>query len=46
MWDGQELRGMLEEELDELVIDAKCSEASEINNRGREAQIAYLLGKE
>jgi hypothetical protein len=33
-----------EEELDELVIDAKSREASEINNAGREAQLKYLLG--
>lgn len=31
-----------DEQLDELVHDAKGAEAAEINNGGREAQIAYL----
>jgi hypothetical protein len=35
---------MSQEELDELVTDAKCGEAATLNNEGREAQIAYLPG--
>jgi hypothetical protein len=38
-----ELEAMSQEELDEEVCDAKSEEAAEINNQGREAQIAYLL---
>lgn len=34
-----------EEDLDELVHEAKSQEASEINNEGREAQIAFLILK-
>jgi hypothetical protein len=41
-----ELEKMTEEELDELVHQAKGEEAAEINNQGKEAQIAYLLGEE
>ena len=37
------LETMSQEELDEQVHDAKSAEAAEINNQGREAQIAYLL---
>lgn len=40
-----ELEQLSEEELDELVHDAKGAEAAEINNQGKEAQIAYLLGE-
>jgi hypothetical protein len=39
-----ELQGMSTEDLDEMVHEAKAEEASEINNKGREAQIAYLIG--
>lgn len=38
------LEAMSTDELDEAVHDAKATEAAEINNSGREAQIAYLLG--
>jgi hypothetical protein len=38
----EELEAMSEEELDELVIETKCQEASSINNQGRDAQIEYL----
>jgi hypothetical protein len=37
------LKALPQEELDEAVSEAKADEASEINNSGREAQIAYLL---
>jgi hypothetical protein len=40
-----ELTQMSEEELDELVHDLKGEEAAEINNSGRDAQIAYILGE-
>lgn len=40
---ANELEAMTEEELDEQVHDCKSAEAAEINNQGREAQIAYLL---
>ncbi len=33
-----------EEALDELVHDLKGQEAANINNAGREAQLAYLNG--
>jgi hypothetical protein len=32
------------EALDDLVHDSKAAEAAAINNQGKEAQIAYLLG--
>ena len=35
---------MSDEDLDEEVIDQKEDEASNLNNSGREAQIAYLMG--
>ena len=38
----EELRGMTEEELDELVHDMKSHEASNINNAGAAAQVEYL----
>jgi hypothetical protein len=38
----KEYEKLSDDELDELVIDQKCEEASEINNQGREAQIKYL----
>jgi hypothetical protein len=37
---------MDQEELDEEVHGAKAAEAAEINNQGREAQIAYLMGED
>lgn len=40
----EELIEMDEMDLDEIVCDMKSAEASEINNSGREAQIAYILG--
>lgn len=33
----------LQDHLDDLVLEAKQSEASAINNNGQEAQIIYLL---
>ncbi len=40
----EQLEGMAEEELDEIVHDLKSEEAAEINNQGKEAQIEYILG--
>lgn len=37
------LKALPQDELDEAVRDAKADEASDINNSGQEAQIAYLL---
>lgn len=42
----EELMGMSQEELDELIHDLKGEEAAAINNQGREAQVAYILGEE
>lgn len=42
----EELEKMSEEDLDEAVHEAKAAEAAEINNGGKEAQIAYLLEAE
>lgn len=42
----EELETMTEEELDELVHDLKGKEAAAINNSGKDAQLAYLLGEE
>jgi Glu-tRNA(Gln) amidotransferase subunit E-like FAD-binding protein len=39
----EQLEAMTEEELDEIVHDLKSEEAAEINNRGKEAQIQYIL---
>jgi ribosomal protein L29 len=39
----EQLEAMTEEELDETVHDLKSEEAAEINNRGKEAQIEYIL---
>jgi NAD(P)-dependent dehydrogenase (short-subunit alcohol dehydrogenase family) len=39
------LLSMNQEDLDELVHDAKASEAADINNGGPESQVEYLLGK-
>jgi ribosomal protein L29 len=39
----EQLEAMSEEELDEIVHDLKIEEAAEINNRGKEAQIQYIL---
>jgi hypothetical protein len=36
-------RGVLPEQLDELVHDAKGSEAAAINNEGLDAQVEYLI---
>jgi hypothetical protein len=41
----EELEIMSEDELDELVHDFKGNEAADINNAGREIQIAYILGE-
>lgn len=40
----EELNACSEEELDEKVYEAKAEEAADINNDGKEAQIAFLLG--
>lgn len=37
---------LTQDELDEMVHEAKAAEAAEINNQGREAQIAYLQGSD
>lgn len=42
----EELETWTEEELDELVHELKGQEAAEINNSGKETQIAYILGEE
>lgn len=42
----EELLSMSAEDLDELVHDLKSEEAAAINNQGREAQVAYILGLE
>ncbi|MHB8069535.1 MAG: hypothetical protein ACYDIC_16710 [Desulfobaccales bacterium] len=44
--DRTTLLALREEELDEMVHDLKGQEAAEINNQGKEAQVAYLLGEE
>lgn len=44
MMEDNQYNGMTQEELDDLVHDAKSTEAACINNEGRDAQIAYLLG--
>ncbi len=41
----EELMGMSEEDLDELVHALKGEEAAAINNQGRDAQVAYILGE-
>jgi len=41
----EELMGISEEDLDELVHAPKGEEAAAINNQGRDAQIAYILGE-
>jgi len=41
----EELMEMSEEDLDELVHALKGEEAAAINNQGRDAQIAYILGE-
>jgi hypothetical protein len=39
----EQLEVMTEEELDEIVHDLKGGEAAEINNRGKDAQIEFIL---
>jgi hypothetical protein len=39
-----QLEAMTEEDLDEIVHDLKGEEAAEINNRGKDAQIEYIMG--
>ena len=39
----EQLEGMTEEELDEIVHNLKAEEAAEINNQGKDAQIEYIL---
>ena len=34
-----------DEQLDEIVHDLKSTEAADINNRGRNAQIEYIIGQ-
>jgi hypothetical protein len=41
----EELMGMSEEDLDELVHALKGEEAAAINNQGRDAQVDYILGE-
>jgi hypothetical protein len=41
----EQLEMMDELELDEIVIELKCREASEINNGGPDGQIRYILGQ-
>ena len=45
-YEQRRIRKMTEEELDELVHDLKGKEAAAINNSGKDAQLAYLLGEE
>lgn len=40
----EELEELEQYELDDTVVELKAQEASTINNEGREAQIAYILG--
>ena len=40
----EELELLSEEELDEIVHDLKGAEAADINNGGKEVQLAYILG--
>jgi hypothetical protein len=40
----KQLEVMTEEELDEIVHYLKAEEAAEINNRGKAAQIEYIMG--
>ncbi|MEW6657405.1 MAG: hypothetical protein AB1424_01965 [Thermodesulfobacteriota bacterium] len=44
--DRTALLSLPEEDLDEMVHDLKGQEAAEINNQGKEAQVAYILGEE
>lgn len=46
MQERERLQRLSQEELNDLVHDAKADEAASINNQGREAQIRYLLGEE
>lgn len=39
----EQLEGMTEEDLDEIVHDLKAREAAEINNQGKDALIEYIL---
>ena len=45
----EEIQSLAESELlnqdtlDELVIDCKCAEASDINNSGQSEQLTYIL---
>lgn len=41
----EELEALSQEKLDDIVHDLKSGEASEINNQGKDAQIAYILGE-
>ena len=42
----KELETLSEEELDDLVYEAKGDEAATINNNGKDAQLDYLVGPE
>lgn len=42
----EELEKLSEEALDEMVHDLKGEEAAAINNGGKDAQIAYILGED
>lgn len=41
--DRQQLEQLEDDELDDMVAEIKCQEASDINNEGREEQINYIL---
>lgn len=43
--DREELEKLSEEDLDEMVHALKGQEAADINNAGRDAQIAYIIGE-
>src|SRR5690606_27458149 len=43
--ESDELSDEAQGELDEMVYDLKCKEASDINNGGREGQLVYLCKK-
>ncbi len=41
--DGEELEAMSEEALDDIVYELKAIEAVNINNKGKKAQMKYIL---
>lgn len=42
---AEDLEALIEEDLDEVVHEAKAKEAADINNKGRDAQLRYLFGE-